>query len=68
MTEEETISFVNEIRSVSSELASLPIATIVAIDGAAMGGGLELALCCDILIAADTAKLGLVETGTYLRI
>lgn len=46
---------------VASRLAQLPMPTIAAIEGNALGGGLELALCCDIRIASARAKLGLPE-------
>jgi enoyl-CoA hydratase len=42
-------------------LARLPMPTIAAIEGNALGGGLELALCCDIRVASERAKLGLPE-------
>ncbi|MBW1700919.1 MAG: enoyl-CoA hydratase/isomerase family protein [Deltaproteobacteria bacterium] len=42
-------------------LADLPKPTIAAISGYALGGGCEIALCCDFRIAADNAVLGLPE-------
>ena len=46
---------------VARQLAELPMPTIAAIEGNALGGGLELALCCDIRIASEQARLGLPE-------
>jgi enoyl-CoA hydratase/carnithine racemase len=44
-----------------TRLANLPMPTIAAIEANALGGGLELALACDIRVASENAKLGLPE-------
>jgi enoyl-CoA hydratase/carnithine racemase len=46
---------------VTARLANLPMPTIAAIEANALGGGLELALACDIRVASEAAKLGLPE-------
>ena len=44
-----------------SRLANLAVPTVAAIQADALGGGLELALCCDLRVAVETARLGLPE-------
>jgi len=48
---------------VTGLLAELPQPTIAAIHGHALGGGLEIALACDLRIATSQARLGLPEVG-----
>ena len=53
-------------QGVMADIASLPSITVAAIQGAALGGGLELALACDFRIAVKTAKLGMPEVSLGL--
>jgi len=48
---------------VFDRLATLRQPTVVAIDGHAFGGGLELVLACDLRVASEDASLGLTEVG-----
>lgn len=47
--------------AVYDRLAALELPTVAAIEGDALGGGLELALCCDFRVVAESARLGLPE-------
>jgi len=55
------VAFVREMQRAYARLESSPMVSIAEIGGAAMGGGLELALACDLRVAAAEAKLGLPE-------
>mgnify|MGYP001158657246 FL=1 len=63
MDSNQTFKFLDKVNSIFNRIENLQIPTIASINGAALGGGLELALCCDIRIASENSYVGLPETS-----
>jgi enoyl-CoA hydratase/carnithine racemase len=63
MSVDDVRAFVPKLAGACNALAAIPYPTIVAIAGAAAGGGCEMALACDFRILAENAKIGLRETA-----
>jgi enoyl-CoA hydratase len=55
------VSAVGDYQRLFARIEALPRVTVAEIGGAAMGGGFELALSCDLRIVADEARVGLPE-------
>jgi len=49
-----------------AQLEEVPVPVVAAVQGAALGGGLELAIMCDMIIAADTATFSMAEASLGL--
>ena len=63
LTKAEGEAFGKKGNAVFRKLETLPVPTIAAVNGFALGGGCELSMSCDIRICADTAVFGQPEAG-----
>ncbi|GAA37244.2 methylglutaconyl-CoA hydratase [Clonorchis sinensis] len=62
--DEQTPALVGGLRSLFQRIYALPFPVVAAVDGSALGGGLELALACDVRFVGNLprSQIGLIET------
>ena len=63
MPDERVPHFVHNIRGLMDDVEAMPQPTVAVINGFAFGGGTELALACDLRVAASHAQMGLTEVS-----
>lgn len=60
---ETIVPWIEKGHAVFDELEALPLPVVARLEGYALGGGLELALACDLIVASDRARLGQPEAN-----
>lgn len=63
MSDDQVMQVVKYIQEITTNIANMNMPTIAALNGSAFGGGLEIALACDLRIAAKDIQMGLTETS-----
>jgi enoyl-CoA hydratase/carnithine racemase len=63
MSAEQVTAFLSLLQNTLNAFAACDTIFIAYLNGSAFGGGLELALCCDLRLASDTAQMGLTEVS-----
>lgn len=62
----QSVELLERFQELTRRLRSLPVPTVAALNGVAVGAGAELALACDVRVASSRARIGFVEAARGL--